>query len=203
MVVVPAGMFQMGAPPGENERFNVSVNEANYDLPQHQVTFAKPFALAKFDVTRADFAAFVAAMNFHPKPGCQTLINGTWQPQPEANWDSPGFAQTDRDPVVCMNQIQIGAYIAWLKHTTGKNYRLPTEAEWEYAARGGTTTAYYWGDDVKDACAYENVGDKTFGEKSNIGAVIPCPTGSPTPPRSARSSQIRSGCTTCSATSLS
>jgi formylglycine-generating enzyme required for sulfatase activity/class 3 adenylate cyclase len=177
MVVVPAGTFQMGAPPGENERFNVSVNEANYDQPQHQVTIAKPFALAKFDVTRADFATFVAAMNFHPKPGCQTFTNGAWQPQPEANWDSPGFAQTDRDPVVCMNQIQIGAYIAWLKHVTGKNYRLPTEAEWEYAARGGTTTAYYWGDDAKDICAYENVGDKMFGEKNNIGAAIPCADG--------------------------
>jgi len=58
MVVISAGAFQMGAPPGENERFNVSVNEANHDQPQHQVTFAKPFALGKFDITRAEFAAF-------------------------------------------------------------------------------------------------------------------------------------------------
>ena len=177
MAVIPAGTFQMGAPPGENERFNVSVNEANSDQPQHQVTIAKPFALAKFDVTRAEFAAFAKATNFHARPGCQTFANGGWQPQPEANWDSPGFAQTDRDPVVCMNQIEIGAYIAWLKHVTGKNYRLPTEAEWEYAARGGTTTAYYWGNDPKDACAYENVGDKSFGEKYNVGTVIPCTDG--------------------------
>jgi len=179
MVVVPAGTFQMGAPPGENERFNVSVNEANHDQPQHQVTFAKPFALAKFEVTRAEFAAFVAGANFHPKPGCQNFANGTWQAQPEANWDSPGFAQTDRDPVVCMNQIEIGAYLTWLRHTTGKNYRLPTEAEFEYAARGGTTTAYYWGNDLKEACAYENLGDKTFGERYsiNLGTVIPCTDG--------------------------
>jgi formylglycine-generating enzyme required for sulfatase activity/class 3 adenylate cyclase len=177
MVVVPAGTFQMGAPPGENERFNVSINEANHDQPQHPVTFAKPFALAKFDVTQADFAAFAKAANFHARPGCQTIANGAWQPQPQATWESPGFEQADRNPVVCMNQIEIGAYLGWLKHVTGKNYRLPTEAEWEYAARGGTATAYYWGNDAKDACAYENVGDQTHGEKYNVTGGIPCRDG--------------------------
>ena len=177
MVMVPAGTFQMGAPPGENERFNVSVNEANRDQPQHPVTFAKAFALAKFDVTQAEFAAFAKAAGFHARPGCQTVVNGVWQPQPQATWESPGFEQADRNPVVCMNQIEIGAYLGWLRHLTGKNYRLPTEAEWEYAARGGTTTAYYWGDDPKDACAYENVGDQSYGEKYNIAGVIPCHDG--------------------------
>jgi len=177
MVVVPAGSFQMGAPPGENERFNVSINEAKSDQPQHPVTFAKPFALAKFDVTRAEFAAFASAANFHPRPGCQTFVGGTWQPQPDATWDNPGFTQTDRDPAVCMNSTEIGAYLAYLKHLTGKSYRLPTEAEWEYAARGGTTTPYYWGDDIKDACTYENVGDQSYGEKYSVTAVIPCRDG--------------------------
>ena len=177
MVVVPAGTFQMGAPPGENERFNVSVNEANHDQPQHPVTFAKPFALAKFDVTQEEFAAFAKANNFHAFPGCQTVVNGVWQAQPQASWESPGFDQADRNPVVCMNQIEIGAYLGWLKRLTGKNYRLPTEAEWEYAARGGTTTAYYWGDDPKDVCAYENVGDQSYGEKYSTTGVIPCRDG--------------------------
>lgn len=177
MVVIPAGTFQMGAPPGENERFNVSVNEANNDQPQHQVTFAKPFALAKFDVTREEFAAFATAANFHPHAGCQTFANGAWQAQAQATWQEPGFAQTDRDPVVCMNQLEISAYLTWLKNRTGKNYRLPTEAEWEYAARAGTTTAYYWGDDIKAACTYENVGDQTLGEKYNIAGTIPCRDG--------------------------
>jgi formylglycine-generating enzyme required for sulfatase activity/class 3 adenylate cyclase len=177
MVVVPAGTFQMGAPPSENERFNVTVNEANHDQPQHPVTFAKPFALGKFDVTREQFAAFAAATNFHPRPGCQTVVNGVWSPQPQAAWENPGFEQTARDPVVCMNQLEIGAYLAWLSNLTGKHYRLPSEAEWEYAARGGTTTAYYWGNDAKDACVYENVGDQTYGEKYNVTGVIPCRDG--------------------------
>jgi len=62
--------------------------------------------------------------------------------------DCPGFAQTDRDPVVCVSWNDAKAYAAWLSKTTGKLYRLLTEAEWEYAARAGTTTAWYWGDDL-------------------------------------------------------
>jgi formylglycine-generating enzyme required for sulfatase activity len=177
MVVIPPGKFQMGAAPGENQRFQVPATEAGRDEPQHQVTFAKPFALAKFDITRAEFAAFANAANFRPRPGCLTFAGGSWTPQPQGSWQEPGFPQTDRDPAVCMNEIEINAYLGWLRRETGKDYRLPSEAEWEYAARGGTTTAYYWGDDVTQACAYENVGDETHREKYGGSAAIPCRDG--------------------------
>jgi formylglycine-generating enzyme required for sulfatase activity len=177
MVVIPAGNFQMGAAPGEHERFSVPAIEAGRDQPDHPVTIAKPFALAKFDITRGEFAAFAKATNFKPHPGCQTVVGNAWQPQPQATWEEPGYAQTDQYPAVCMNQLEIGAYLAWLRRNTGKEYRLPSEAEWEYAARGGTTTAYYWGNDAKDACAYENVGDESYGEKYNITGVLPCRDG--------------------------
>jgi formylglycine-generating enzyme required for sulfatase activity/class 3 adenylate cyclase len=177
MVVIPAGSFQMGAAPGENERFEVPTSQANRDQPQHQVTFAKPFALAKFDITRAQFAAFATATGFHPHSGCLTVVNGAWAPQPQATWDEPGFAQTDEDPAVCMNEIEITGYLRWLRQTTGKEYRLPSEAEWEYAERAGTTTAFYWGDDPKDACKYENIGDEDYGFKYNIKAPISCHDG--------------------------
>jgi formylglycine-generating enzyme required for sulfatase activity/class 3 adenylate cyclase len=179
MVVIPAGSFQMGAAAGEDARYEKPANEADRDQPQHQVTIAKPFALGKFDVTRAEFAAFARAANFHPRQGCQTVIGNNWTPQMLANWEEPGFAQTDNDPVVCMNELEIGAYLAWLRRTTGKDYRLPSEAEWEYAERGGTTTAFYWGDDVKDACTYENVGDQSYGEKFGVKDPIPCRDGFP------------------------
>jgi formylglycine-generating enzyme required for sulfatase activity/class 3 adenylate cyclase len=177
MVVVPAGSFRMGAAPGENERLDVPTTEAGRDQPQHEVTFAKPFALAKFDISRAEFTAFANANNFHPRPGCMTVAGGVWVPQQQATWEEPGFTQTDRDPVVCMNELEIGAYLAWLRQKTGKDYRLPTEAEWEYAERGGTTTAFYWGDDSKDACAHENVGDQDYGEKYGTKAVLSCHDG--------------------------
>jgi formylglycine-generating enzyme required for sulfatase activity/class 3 adenylate cyclase len=177
MVVIPAGSFQMGAAPGENERFQVPTSEANRDQPQHQVTFAKPFALGKFDVTRAQFAAFAKATGFHPRPGCTTVVGNTWTPQPQATWEEPGYAQTDKDPVVCMNQVEIITYLSWLQRTTGKDYRLPSEAEWEYAERGGTNTAFYWGDDPKDACIYENVGDQDYGTKYGVSNPMPCKDG--------------------------
>lgn len=177
MVVIPAGRFQMGAGPGENQHFQVPANEAGRDEPQHEVNFAKPFALAKFDVTRAEFAAFTSATNFRARAGCLTFSRGTWVPQPQATWQEPGFPQTDRDPAVCMNESEINAYLGWLRHETGKDYRLPSEAEWEYAARGGTTTAYYWGDDPNEACTYENVGDETHREKYGSTTAIPCRDG--------------------------
>jgi formylglycine-generating enzyme required for sulfatase activity len=62
------------------------------------------------------------------------------------SWQDPGFSQTDRDPVVCVSWDDANAYAVWLSRTTGKPYRLLSETEWEYAARAGTTTEYYWGD---------------------------------------------------------
>jgi formylglycine-generating enzyme required for sulfatase activity len=176
MVVIPAGSFQMGAAPGENQRYEVPTTESGRDEPQHKVTFTKPFALGKVDVTRAEFAAFAKTTNFRARPGCMTVSNGNWTPQEQANWENPGFPQTEHDPIVCMNELEIGAYLAWLRQQTGKDYRLPSEAEWEYAERGGTSTTFYWGDDAKDACAYENVADETHKEKYG-GAAIACRDG--------------------------
>jgi formylglycine-generating enzyme required for sulfatase activity/class 3 adenylate cyclase len=171
MVVIPAGGFQMGAAPGENQRYEVPTNETGRDEPQHQVTFAKPFALGKFDITRAEFAAFAQATNFRSRPGCATPRRGVWEPQEQATWQEPGFDQTEHDPVVCMNLIEIGNYLSWLRRTTGKEYRLPSEAEWEYAARGGTTTTFYWGDSLEQACSHENLADATHKAKHGVGVV--------------------------------
>ncbi len=167
MVVVPAGRFLMGANAAEVARFPAMPPQvAGHQQPQHEVTIAEPFALAKFDVTRGEFASFVKAANFHPPRGCGTFVNTRWIPRPDLNWDAPGFSQTDRDPVVCVSGVEIEAYLEWLRHETGKPYRLASDAEWEYAARGGTATAYYWGDNPSEVCAYENVADRTAKERS-------------------------------------
>lgn len=169
MVVLPAGQFEMGSAPGEAERFEVPSDIAGHDQPRHRVTFAKPFALARTDVTRGQFAAFVAETHFHSVRGCQTISAERRERNPEASWDNPGFDQTDNDPVVCVGSGEIDAYLRWLQRVTGKPYRLPTEAEWEYAARAGTTTAFYWGEDPGQLCQYENSADLTAHE---AGATI-------------------------------
>jgi formylglycine-generating enzyme required for sulfatase activity/class 3 adenylate cyclase len=177
MTAIPVGNFMMGAASGHDDRLGVPPNVAAQDQPQHAVTIAKPFALAQFDVTRAEFAAFAKATGFHPAKGCIAVTENGPRPQPQATWEEPGYAQTDRDPVVCINLIEANAYVDWLRRTTHKPYRLPSEAEWEYAARGGTTTAFYWGDDPNQACTYENVGDQTFHQNNPGSTGLPCRDG--------------------------
>jgi formylglycine-generating enzyme required for sulfatase activity len=88
-----------------------------------------------------------------------------WKNDPSADWHSPGFAQTDNDPVVCVSYDDAQAYLAWFSKKRGHTYRLPTEAEWEHAARAGTTTAFWWGTDDSAECRYANAADKTFSQR--------------------------------------
>ena len=138
MVLIPPGKFAMGSPKGEP-------GHATDEEPQHAVTFAKPFAVGKYEVTRAEYAAFVAVTGQRPGAGCFYFDGTKLVADPARNWENPGFAQTDRDPVVCLNLAEMAAYAKWLADITHAAYRLPSEAEWEFAARGGTNTARPWG----------------------------------------------------------
>lgn len=153
MIALPGGTFQMG---------DASPTSRTDEHPVHPVKVAA-FAAGKFEVTRGEYAAFVAATNRQVPPGCRTDSNldGQYENDPAASWSNPGPAQTDRDPVVCVNWADATAYAAWLSQTTGKAYRLLSEAEWEYAARAGSTTQYWWGDSADELCAYANGPDRT------------------------------------------
>ena len=96
---------------------------------------------------------------------------------PARNWQSPGFAQGDDHPVVCVSWEDAGAYAAWLTATTGKSYRLPTEAEWEYAARAGAGTARYWGDHINDGCEFANISDAALKRDQGVEGFIECDDG--------------------------
>ena len=139
MVVIPAGTFRMGC---------VSGSQACGDdeRPVHEVEVAS-FALSKHEVTRGQFAAFVRASGHDTPGGCAGWGSGSWRDQ---SW------QRDDHPVVCVNWGDAQAYVRWLRAETGHRYRLPSESEWEYAARARATTPWYWGDHAQDWSEYAN-----------------------------------------------
>jgi formylglycine-generating enzyme required for sulfatase activity len=166
MVVLQQGRFTMGAPAGEEARENLPNELRGRSVPQHLITIRHKLAIAKFDVTRDEYAQFVAETNRPDPDSCITVnASGTGFIATNGNWHSPGFPQTGRDPVVCVSWDDAQAYVAWLSAKTGHVYRLPTEAEWEYAARAGTTTARYGSDNPAELCRYSNVGDLDYSEQ--------------------------------------
>jgi formylglycine-generating enzyme required for sulfatase activity len=157
MVVVPAGSFTMGSPEGSADRYDD-------EGPQRLVNIAKRFAVSKFVVTFDQFAAFVSDTHYDAGSQCWTFEGGKGEVRLRS-WRSPGFSTSGTQPVVCMNWYDAKAYVAWIARKTGHAYRLPTEAEWEYAARGRTEpvpyTRWFFGDDENDLCRYGNVMDHT------------------------------------------
>ncbi len=128
MVVIPAGFFMMGSPS------RIVHNFVDDQGPQHPVTIQN-FAMAKFEVTFAEWDACAAG------GGCNGYL-----PFDE------GWGRGKR-PVINVSWDDARAYVRWLSKTTGKRYRLPSEADWEYAARAGTTTPYYFGQNVSSSQA--------------------------------------------------
>jgi formylglycine-generating enzyme required for sulfatase activity len=140
MVVIPEGDFVMGSPSSEPGR-------SDEEGPQRRVHVRK-FAASKFDVTREQWAAFVAAKNVGTGDGCAwSGLPGAPidELNPSATWSHLGFPQDDSHPAVCVSWYDAKDYAHWLSERTGHRYRLLTEAEWEYAARAGSTTAFPWG----------------------------------------------------------
>jgi formylglycine-generating enzyme required for sulfatase activity len=139
MVSLSGGTVQLGSPTSEVGRFD--------DEDQREVKIT-PFAMAKTTVTRAQWAAFVADTH-RPTPDEPCA----YAPVDKPSWKDPGFPQGDDHPVVCVTWGDAQDYASWLSKRTGHHYRLPTDDEWEYAARGGTTTAFPWGASASHAFA--------------------------------------------------
>jgi formylglycine-generating enzyme required for sulfatase activity len=163
MVVVPAGSFTMGSLPGEKGRVS------NDESPQHLVTIGRAFAVGKFHVTRDQFASFVQKTGY----AASTTCGGGWR--------DPDFVQEGTHPVVCVNWDDAKAYVDWAAKETGKPYRLLSEAEWEYAARGRTSPGEYprfwFGDDEREICRYGNFGDRWKFAPCNDGYDHTSPVG--------------------------
>lgn len=172
MVPIPPGSFTMGVLLDEEDRVNLPADRRGWSEPQREVRIAYSFAVGKYEVTRDEFLRFVSETNRPDPIGCfvlQSILRGDQNRRAGLyigfrglGWRRSGFPQTDRHPVVCVNWIDAQAYAAWLSTKTGKPYRLLTEAEWEYAARAGTTGPWFWGDNLDAACGYANVPDLTL-----------------------------------------
>ncbi|MBV8538583.1 MAG: formylglycine-generating enzyme family protein [Alphaproteobacteria bacterium] len=159
MVVLPSGRFMMGTEAWAANLEGIPAQIAQWEQPRHEVVARQQFALGKYDVTRGEFARFIKATGYATAPGCVTWTGAKFERDARASWSNPGFPQTERDPVVCVSWTDATAYAAWLSQLTGKPYRLPTEAEWEYAARSGSVDSRWWGNDPNSACSYANGAD--------------------------------------------
>jgi formylglycine-generating enzyme required for sulfatase activity len=170
MVMLQAGSFTMGSPPND-------ANRSDREGPQHRVNIAQPFAVAKFATTVDQFAVFVTETGHDMGPTCRTLEGGKTEERQGRSWRDPGFTQSGSHPVVCINFGDAKAYVNWLSAKTSKTYRLLTEGEWEFAARAGTSTRYYFGDDEKDICRYGNGADVAAKEGAGLRQSAACNDG--------------------------
>lgn len=160
MVVVPGGTFEMGSTPEEAREEGVRERFTKLERPRHKVTIKGPFAIGRFEVTRGQFAAFAAGIGAVPDKGCNVLSSEKkWVIDDKRSWRDPGFEQTENSPVVCVNWADAKAYVKWLAAKTGKGYRLASESEWEFAARGGEEKPRFWGGGMEKACDYANLYD--------------------------------------------
>ena len=165
MIAIPNGTFTMGSPASEPLR--------NADEKQHQVKIQNNLYFSKYETTVAQFRQFVnstghrtdaekygfGGSRLNPVNGDMNQING-------ANWRNPNASSSDSHPVVQISWNDATAFANWLsKKETGKTYRLPTEAEWEYAVRAGTQTTYSSGNGINSLSGFANISDQAFARK--------------------------------------
>jgi formylglycine-generating enzyme required for sulfatase activity len=178
MVPLPPGSFEMGSSDDDNARDLSQVTPAPrlslahllgvsdrdsaakfmaYEHPRHLVTIPYKFAMSKAPISKREFEEFVSVTKYKTGPCLFWWEHGRPNAPVSNAWSHPGFEQSDDEPVVCVTWKDANAYIAWLntkikdRESTGSSggtYRLPSESEWEYAARAGTTTSRWWGDQM-------------------------------------------------------
>lgn len=186
MVDIPAGEFLMGTAPEDRLIDPRTGKPATNDSPQHLVTLAQDFALGRYELAVGEYAAFVAETGREHGGKCMGFdAPNQFKMSSKFNWQRIDAEQSARHPVGCVSFYDAQAYADWLREKTGKPYRLPTEAEWEYAARAGATTSYHWGSSAADACEYANVrspGAQSISQRqmeSDENDGFPCDDGYP------------------------
>lgn len=152
MVVIGAGQYKIG------------------HQAQQAILINKSYSISTTPVTVEQFAEFIAKTGYvttaEEGQGCASIVNGETKQLLNHNWRKPGFEQTDNSPVVCITKEDAQHYSNWLSDQTGFVYSLPTEAQWEIAARAGNNTDYWWGDDIGVGNANTGWSGSTWSNKS-------------------------------------
>jgi formylglycine-generating enzyme required for sulfatase activity len=196
-VLIPAGEFLMGSPESAEslaEEFaNLKAEHFEDEYPPHKVTISRPFYLGSHEVTVGQFRQFVEAEGYTTEPERDGKGGSGWneienqfEADPKYNWRNTGFEQTDDHPVMHVTWNDAVAFCEWLTRRERREYRLPTEAEWEYACRAGSTTRWWFGNDAERLAQVANVRDATahakygweWGIRGLDGYVFTAPVGS-------------------------
>lgn len=153
MVMVPAGEVH-------RDDIDGGIAAAN-EGPQHKAVIRQPIAVGRFEVTRDQYAAFVTSSGYKTGDHCVTFENNKPQERTDRSFLNPGYAQDGNHPAVCVSWANAKAYVDWLSRSTGKSYRLLSEAEFEYAARAGGSSRYGFGNDPGELCKFANGADQS------------------------------------------
>jgi formylglycine-generating enzyme len=172
LAAVPAGDFLMGAPDSDDLA-------RKDEKPQHRVRISQPFFLGAREVTVAQFRTFVTATGFKTAAesdgkgasGYDAALRGFEYDSPRYSWRNPGYPQDDKHPVVNVNWHDARAFCEWLSKKEGRRYRLPTEAEWEYACRAGTAKRFTGGDAPEGLRPIANLGDQSLAKRWDTATV--------------------------------
>ena len=137
MAIIPKGQFVMGSPAGEEGRYDD-------EGPQHQVAIKVPFAISRSPITLAQYSLFVTQNGRETPSGSYIWDGDDWRYDEACSYKNPGYLTSPTFPVTCVNWQEAVAYAEWLRQYSGRNYRLLTESEWEYAARAGKMGPFCW-----------------------------------------------------------